>query len=169
MDIKEVILLEHSKANKDVIVNWIGADQKRFGKLFDLFLNGDTIISQRASWPLSYAVQSNPFLINPYLGKLLKNLSKPNLHDAVKRNTLRLLHEISIPKRFCGLIMNTCFDYIVSPMEKPAIKAFSLTILYNFSRQYPEIKNELKTIIESNWDNESPAYKSRARKILKKL
>jgi hypothetical protein len=65
--------------------------------------------------------------------------------------------------------MNLCFDYIISPKEKPAVKAFSLTVLQNLSRQYPEIKNELRTIIETQWDNESPAFRSRARKILKEL
>lgn len=169
MNIKTELLRNHSKTNRDNIVNWIGAYQKRFDSLFDLFLNGESIISQRASWALSYAVESNPELIQPHFSKLIKNLKKPKLHDAIKRNTLRLLQEISIPERFCGEIMNTCFNYIMSPLEKPAIKAFSLTILYNFSRLYPDIKHELKTIIEDSWVNESPAFKSRARKIIKFL
>ena len=91
------------------------------------------------------------------------------LHDAVKRNTLRLLQAISIPQRFHGEIMSLCFDYIASPDESAAIKAFSLTVLQNLSKQYPEIKQELKTIIEDRWEYESAAFKSRAKKILKQL
>jgi hypothetical protein len=99
----------------------------------------------------------------------LKNLEKPNLHNSVKRNTVRLLQDIAIPKKFQGQVMNLCFDYISSPDEAAAVKAFSLTILENLSNQYPEIKPELKTIIEDRWDYESAAFHSRARKILKKL
>ncbi len=126
-------------------------------------------VVQRAAWPLSYAVIAHPALIKKHFSKLLKNLAKPNLHDAVKRNTIRLLQEIQIPERYQGEVMNICFDYIISPNEKPAVKTFALTVLEGLSKQYPEIKKELKTIIEDRWDFESAAFKARAKKILKSL
>ncbi len=169
MKLREQLLKEHSKANCQLIVNWIGDSPTRFEELFSLFLTGESRVVQRAAWPLSYAVIAHPALIQKHFARLLKNLEKPNLHDAVKRNTVRLLQDIPIPKKFHGRLMNLCFDYIMSPDEAAAIKAFSLTILDNLSQQYPEIKPELKTIIEDRWDYESAAFHSRARKILKKL
>ena len=166
MKLRDTILKEHSKANTTKIVNWVGANQKRFDELFNLFLNDEYRVVQRAAWPLSYCVIAHPQLIQKHFGKLLKNLQKPGLHDAVKRNTVRLLEDISIPEKFHGDVMNICFDSIISPTEKPAVKASSLTVLQNFSKVYPEIKQELKTIIEDRWDYESTAFKSRARKIL---
>lgn len=80
-----------------------------------------------------------------------------------------MLQEITVPQRFHGDVMNLCFDYISSPDEAVAIKAFSLTILQNLSKQYPDIKQELKTIIENRWDFETAAFHLRARKILKEL
>jgi hypothetical protein len=65
--------------------------------------------------------------------------------------------------------MDLCFGYIASPDEAIAVKAFSLTVLQNFSRRYPEIKNELKVIIEERWDYETAAFRSRAKKILKDI
>jgi len=169
LQLREIILSEHSKANCTRIVKWVGSNQQRFDELFGLFLNDEYRVVQRAAWPLSYAVIANPQLIQKHYGKLVKNLKKPGLHDAVKRNTVRLLQDISIPEKYQGEVMNICFDYIISPVEKPAIKAFSLTVLQNLSKQYPEIKQELKTIIEDRWDLESTAFKSRAKKILKEL
>ncbi len=169
MKLRETILKEHSKANCTRIVNWIGQEQKRFDQLFNLFLNDEYRVVQRAAWPLSYIVIAHPRLIQKHFSKLIKNLHKPNIHDSVKRNTLRLLQEISIPKRFHGEVMSTCFDYIMSPTEKAAIKAFSLTILHNLSKQYPDIKQELKTVIEDRWDFETAAFHSRAKKILKEF
>lgn len=167
MHLRETLLSRHSKPTCLAIVKWIGSNQKRFDELFHLFLNDEPLVIQRAAWPLSYAVIANPKLISKHFGKLLKNLDKHRLHDAVKRNTMRLLQDIDIPERYQGIVMNRCFDYIISPSEKPAVKAFSLTVLHNLSNQYPEIKQELKTIIEDRWDIESAAFKSRARKILK--
>lgn len=170
MSLRDTLLAEHSKANCLKIVQWIGDDQKKFNELLRLFLQDENIcVVQRASWPLSYAVEAHPSFISSHFSKLLNNLKKPGLHDAVKRNTLRMLQDTDIPERFRGELMNTCFAYIESVSEKPAIKAFSLTILYNLSRLYPEIRPELKTIIEDRWEYESAAFRSRARKILKAI
>ncbi len=169
MNLRHTIRAEHSKNNCTRIVDWIGGSQQRFDELFHLFLNDEYRVVQRAAWPLSYVVIAHPPLISRHFSKLLKNLRKPGTHESVKRNTLRLLQHISIPERFHGEVMNVCFDYIISPTEKPAIKAFSLTVLQNLSKQYPEIRQELKTIIEDRWDYESTAFKSRAKKILKEI
>lgn len=169
MNLRDTLLAEHSKAQCMKIVKWVGNDPQRLNELMKLFLSGETIVVQRAAWPLSYAIQAHPALIKPHFGKLIRNLRQPGLPDAVKRNTIRIFQEIDAPERFHGELMNTCFGFIESMTEKPAIKAFALTVLYNLSRQYPDIRPELKAIIEDRWEYESPAFKSRGRKILKAL
>jgi hypothetical protein len=169
MGLRETILEEHSKAQTNKIIKWIGSDQKRFDELFKLFLNDEYRVVQRAAWPLSYCVINHPGFIQKHFTKLVKNLQKPDIGDSVKRNTVRLLQHISIPEKLHGEVMNICFGYITDPKEKVAIKAFSLSILQNLCRQYPEIKQELKTIIEDRWDYETVAFRSRAKKILKEL
>jgi hypothetical protein len=166
--LRTTLLAEHSKANCEKIVQWIGDDAKRFDQLVNLFLNDeDPKVIQRAAWPLSYAAIAHPKLVGKHLGKLLKNLEKPNIHEAVRRNTLRLLQDITLPEKYHGIIMDTCFRLVTDPQQKPATKAFSLTILDNLSHLYPDIRQELLTIINDQWDNESAAFRSRARKIQK--
>jgi hypothetical protein len=80
-----------------------------------------------------------------------------------------VLEAIEIPEVFHGDVMNACFKFIETPSTPVAIKASSLTTLFNLSKIYPEIKQELKTIIEDRMDNETAAFKSRGRKILKAL
>ena len=167
MDLRQTILAEHSKANCNKIVKWVGNSQKRFAELFNLFLNSEYRVNQRAAWPLSYCVIDHPELISPHLAKLVKNLHNPGIHDSIKRNTVRLLQYIDIPKKFHGEIMDICLRYISSPGEPAAIKAFSLSILQNLSQQYPEIKNEVKLIIEERWPYETAAFHSRAKKFMK--
>ena len=168
MNLRETILAEHSKSQMTKIVKWVGQSQQRFDELFKLFLNDEYRVTQRAGWPLSYTARKHPVLIHKHLGKLIKNLQKETLHDAVKRNSVRILQDIEIPKRYHGDIMNICFNFIQSPTEAVAIKAFSLTILENLLPLYPDIKNELKLIIEERWPHETAAFRSRAKKILKR-
>jgi hypothetical protein len=65
--------------------------------------------------------------------------------------------------------MSKCFEYITSENETVAVKVFSMTILANLSKVYPEIKPELKLILEEHWDQKTAGFKSRAKKILKTL
>lgn len=85
---------------------------------------------------------------------------------AVIRNTVRLLQEVTIPKKFQGQLMSISFEFIQSNETAITAKAFSLTILQNMTRQYPEIIPELKLIIGERWEIESAAFRSRAKKIL---
>lgn len=166
-NLREVILKEHSKAQCTKIVNWVGTSQQRFDALFKLFLNDEYRVVQRAAWPVSYCVIAHPQFISKHWLALIKNLQKPNLHNAVKRNSIRLLQDIAIPGKYQGSIMDICFNYVASPTEAVAVKAFSLTVLGNLAKQYPEILPEIKLVIEEQMPQQTAAFKSRAKTFLK--
>ena len=165
MNLREEILKEHSKAQCDKIVRWIDNSQKRFDELFALFLNDEYRITQRAAWPLSYSVIAHPEFIKKNFSRLINNLKRSVLHNSIKRNSIRLLQYVDIPEEFHGEIMEICFRYVESPTEAVAIKAFSLTVLRNLSKQYPEILPEIKLLIEEQWSHQTAAFKSRAKKL----
>lgn len=167
MDLQKLIAAEHSKRQCDRIVKYIGDDTERFGELVKLFFNGGYRITQRAAWPLSYCVRLHPTLIRPYFKPLLDNLERKGLPVAVVRNTLRLLQDVAIPAKYHGRVMSLCFDFIQFPEAPIAVKAFSLTVLERLSTVYPDIRTELRLIIEEQWEQATPAFRSRARKILK--
>jgi hypothetical protein len=169
MNIKAALLKAHSKKQCSKIVKWVGHDQKRFDELFYLFLHDEYRVIQRAGWPISYCVEDHPDFIQKHFPRLLKNVEKKGIHDAVKRNTVRLLQYVDIPKKFHGQVMDLCFKYISSHTEAVAIKAFSITVLHKLAKQYPEIVNEIKLIFEERWDHETIAFKTRARKLLKEM
>ncbi len=167
MQLREQILLEHSKANCDTIVQWVGSSQQRFDELFNLFLGDEYRVVQRAAWPVSYCVEAHPQLIKKHFARLIKKIQQPQLHNAVKRNSVRLLQHVAIPKKHQGAVMDICFGYVASPTEAVAVKAFSLTVLGNLAQQYPEIIPEVKLLIEDQLPHQSPAFVVRARQFLK--
>ena len=169
MKLKEEILKEHSKAQCTKIVKWVGSSQQRFDELFSLFLNDEYRVVQRSAWPVSYCADAHPVLISKHWKELMQNLKKPNLHDAVKRNSIRLMQGIELPKAYHGEIMDMCFTYLESPKESLAVKVFSMSVVGNLAKYYPEIKPELKLIIEHQLPHQSAGFKSRAKHILKEL
>lgn len=169
MNLVKALLKEHSKAQCNRIVEYIGTDKDRFRELVDVFITGNYRINQRAAWPLSYCVEHNPELIKPHLKKLIHNLKRPDLHNAVKRNTVRLLQFISIPKSLQGVAAQVCFDFLQNRKEAIAVRVFSMTVLANIAKDQPALKSELKITIEDNVPYGSAGFVSRSRKILKEL
>lgn len=167
MNLKETILEEHSKAQCNKIVRWVGNSQERFNELFNLFLNSEYRITQRAAWPLSYCAIAHPGFMKGNFARLLNNLRKPNLHDSIKRNTVRLLEAVDIPPKYEGAVMEICFTYLESPAEAVAIKAFSIGILSKLAKKYLEIIPEIKLMIEEQLPHQSAAFKSRAKSFMK--
>lgn len=164
MQLRSEILKEHSKAQTQKIIDWVGHSQERFDALVQLFLGDEYRVTQRAAWPLSYIAIEHPSLAKKHLPVFIKLLGNPKLHKAVRRNVVRLLQFVEIPEELHGELMNYCFDFIADVNEAAAVKAFSLTILEKLSKQYPEIQSEIKTIVQERWDYETPAFHARARK-----
>ncbi len=169
MNLVKEILYEHSKTQKNKIVRYVVNDAKCFAKLVDIFLAGPPRISQHAAWPISYCIEQKPELIKPHLKKLLIRLEKKGQHDSVKRNLVRLLQFIDIPKSLQGKTVNICFDFLNNPKEPIAVRAFSMTVLANLVKENPDLKNEIITVIEDQLPFGSAGFRSRARKVLKEL
>lgn len=152
-----------------MIVKWVGNNQSRFDELFHLFLQDEYRVVQRAAWPVSYCVEAHPPLIDKHWKKLMDNLKKPGLHNAVKRNSVRFMQDIKLPEKYHGQIMDICFQFLEAPGEALAVKVFSMTVLANLAKFYPEIKPELILVIEDQLPHQTPGFKSRARQVLKQL
>lgn len=168
MDIRKLLEKGQSKALTDKIVAFVGADPERFNTLMTTFLEGPYRVTQRAAWPLSYCVKNHPFLVGPHYPSVLKILARPGIHDAVKRNIVRLLQFVEIPKRYQGQVIEACFK-LMGPKEPTAVRAFSMTVLANLASEHPDLKKELKIIIEDQLPYSSAGYLSRAKKVLKQL
>ena len=169
MNLREQILLEHSKENADLIASWVGKDKSRLDKLIHIFLNDDYRVVQRAAYTVSKIADNEPSLMLPYLDKMVAKMDDNTQHIAVKRNVLRILQNVNIPEHLHGEVMNHSFNILSDVREPIALRVFSMTILDNLSKQYPEIRQELILIIENELElGASAGFKSRAKKILKK-
>ena len=169
MDLKKRLNLGQSKMQTHEVVDYVNGIPNRFKELIEVFLAGPYRVTQHAAWPLSICVEKWPYLIDPHLGKVLKALGKPGIHDAVTRNTMRLLQFIDIPKRYRGAVAELCFAYLQNPKQAVAIRVFSMSVLANICVHEPELKQELKIILEDQLPFGTAGFKSRATKVLKML
>jgi hypothetical protein len=169
MDIRREILKSHSRVQRDKIVDYVGNNPTRFKVLVEVFLSGPYRVTQRSAWPISYCTELHPQLVKPHLKTLLDCLKTPGIHQAVKRNILRLLQFIDIPKRSHGQIADICFQYLSNRKEPIAVRCFAMTVLGNIARYNPDLKQELLIIVEDNLPYATPGFAARARRLLREL
>lgn len=169
MDLEVEILKEHSKRNTLRIARWVGPDKRRFRQLMELLLHGDRLVTQRAAWILTYCFESHPQLVTPWLPDLLKKMQEPGVHDALKRNVVRLLACSDIPTPLLGRVVSLCFDYLNSVDAPVAVKVHAMTVIENVAQREPDLRHELRSTIELMLPYVCPALLARGRMILKRL
>lgn len=169
MDLEFEILKEHSKRQSVKVARWIGDDPKRFAELMKLFLNAEERIVIRCAWIISHCADQYPNIIIPWISKLVKQAANPNAPGAVQRNVVRVLQYINIPRIHQGKIANLCFDFLQNPKIPIAVKAFSMTVLVNIAKTEPDLKQEIRIIIEQMLPYGSSGIQARAKKLLKQL
>lgn len=147
MKLKELIESEHSKRQTDTIIRYVGTNKKRLDELMSLFLGKDFKISQRAGWPLSYIGQYHPELFPKYIPKLLSNLERKDIHEAVLRNTIRFFSEMEIPEKHCGTIYDLCLNYSKSTLIPFAVRVYAMYTVAKICKRYPELRPEFEIVL----------------------
>ena len=169
MNIRIEILAEHSKRQTTKIVNFVGDDKNRFKILMDLFLHDEYRVVQRSGWMVSVCSIAHPQLIKPYFKQMVAYLSKEGTHSAVRRNILRILQFVDVPKSLQGKLVDVCFKFLISKEEPVAVKVFAMTVLTTIAKQNPDLKHEIKIVIEDMIPYGSPGIRVRGKKMLREL
>lgn len=168
MNIREALIAEHSKRQTEKIVKYVGSDSEKFSELMSIFFEGNYRLTQRAAWPMNYCAEFHPELIKPYLPKLIDQLGHQDAHDAAKRNIVRLLQFVDIPKKLAGKIFSICIDLLDDPHEAIAIRVFSMSVAAKIADGQPDLLKEIRLIVEKHLEHSTAAFRARARMIFKK-
>lgn len=111
----------------------------------------------------------DPGRLRAHWGRLIKAISRADASTAIKRNTLRLMQFVPIPPRYQGAIIDICFSLLSSRSETIAVKVFAMTVAEIVTGDMPELRRELKIMLEDQAVFAGPAFRSRSAKVLKAL
>ena len=159
---------EHSMVRSVEIAHAVLEGENSLDDLMACFLSDDLKLAQRASWAVTKVADSDVTLLVPYFGAMAENLNK-QVHDAVKRNTVRIWHLAIIPEDQSGIVYEICFKFLLSMTEPVAIRIFSMTTCTNIAVRHPELAAELADVIRDHMPHGTAGFKSRGRKELKRL
>jgi len=168
MDLRSWLTEFPSGAERDLFIRNVGNSEENFLKLLELALNEKDPLAWRATWVLDGCDEQHPGLASKKISRIIRRL--PDLESMGSlRSLLRLLCRHEIPEEDQGLLIDLCFGYLVSELYPLAVKVHAMQIVYNHVLLYPELKQELITVIEDQTENNSVGFMSRGRRILKQL
>ncbi|GAO28686.1 hypothetical protein [Geofilum rubicundum] len=130
--------------------------------------NVKATIAWRAGWVLDHFDRQNKSALLPYFRQLSEILLQTP-HHGVQRHITRILCNAPASELEDGRLVDACFTWLLNPKTPVAVKANAMEIIGNLCAIYPELGQELKTVIQEGYENGTAAFKSRSQKILIKL
>ncbi|HHG85261.1 MAG TPA: hypothetical protein ENJ82_10995 [Bacteroidetes bacterium] len=147
---------------------WVMESPDRLEMLWDIFETAEPPVPQRVAWTLDKVFDTNTAILQPYVGRLAGRLNALK-HDGEKRSAMRILAGLILPEEVIGPLFEVAFTWFENPLVAVAIRVHCMQVLYNISEKEPELKRELLIAFQAHYADGSPAYKARARKLIKKL
>ena len=92
-----------------------------------------------------------------HYAKILMHITDPDAPLIIKDKIQQLDLEAAVEQ---------CFDWIIDPKVKIAVKVFAAEALFNLRHRYPWIAEELANQVKFLMRNGSPAIQSRGKKLL---
>ncbi len=125
-------------------------------------------VAWRAGWVLDHFERLNKSALQPYLNQLSEILLNTP-HHGVQRHITRILSNAPTSELEDGRLVDACFNWLLNPKTPVAVKVNAMEIIGNLCVTYPELGQELKAIIQEGYETGTPAFRSRARRILQRL
>lgn len=152
----------------DRAVEWVGGDRKRWNMLWELLMRNEEPLSRRAAWALDIHFHKYPHMLDLNILELLKTLEKP-CHTALQRHLVKMLSVApSLPEEYHGELFDLGIRYTDNAVLPVAIRVHAMELAGRIALLYPELLNELKTVLEAHFKEGSAGFRSRAKKWLKK-
>jgi hypothetical protein len=76
---------------------------------------------------------------------------------------------MDIPEEYEGMAYDYGMEILLDPHAPIAVKAYSIQILQNIARKFPELKQELIQVVQDRMEFETPAFRSRGKRMLKEF
>ncbi|MHC1702447.1 MAG: hypothetical protein AB9846_00940 [Tenuifilaceae bacterium] len=148
--------------------------------LFDLCQSKNETLSFHAAWVLENVLTSNRDLFSLSIPKIIELL--PTIKSSsLQRHFCKLLkiamdlcNSNDLPKDACNLfkkldmepVVESCFEWLMDPLAKPAVKAHCMDILFYLSKRYDWITDELPHVIKLQMIDTTPGIRNKGEKVL---
>ena len=155
--------------------------ERNFGlrDLIDLTFVVDKDVAFRAAWILENMFLQDPESYLNDLGYLISRI-KDVKHESCQRHYAKIIMHVTAKKSPVRIryqleetdlepVVEQCFDWLIDPKVKIAVKCFSAEALCNLRQRHPWIREELANQLEFLMRDGSAGIQSRSKRLLQTL
>lgn len=147
--------------------------------LIDITFYPDDAIAFHAAWILENAILQNQQRCLDELGHIISKI-KDIKNESCQRHYAKIMMHITGKKAPAAVkqklaeidlepVVEQCFDWMIDPQVKIAVKCFAAEVLFNLRNRYGWISEELASQLQFLMRNGTAAIQSRGRKFLSQL
>lgn len=167
MDIRQKILEIRSAQDRSTFGVYFANRPEEFQELLACFFNLDEYpYKEYASWMLIHISQSKRIDLQSYYPQFVDLLFKTN-DQTVLRNITRTLHDFTVTNYRESEFIDLLIGFVQDHNNKVALHVYSIYLLAQFVRHYPELKAEISEVIALHRVGKSAAYFSSERNFHK--
>lgn len=157
-----------SKAHMQALSKIVLARTALIGDLFQIIETQSLHDAMLASWLLCHLHEADDKLLETKTEIMIALLFSTG-SDSVRRNLLKIVADFPVPEAMAAQLFDLCLQWMMDENRAIAVRCNAMQILYCICKAEPELAAEVKTsiILVNNYG--SAGFRSRAKKILKKL
>ena len=150
----------------DEVVAEVLNDPKLFDTVFKGLLLDDPVVRMRAADAIEKITVEHSEYLQPYKTILIQHVAKYEQQE-VRWHLAQLFPRLDLTTEECKDVVAILKDYLSD--ESKIVKTFSMQALADLAAENPDLYNEVIALLEDCTRTGSPAMKSRARILLKKM
>ncbi|MES2556275.1 MAG: hypothetical protein V4604_09000 [Bacteroidota bacterium] len=131
-------------------------------------LDEDRFTAMRFLWLTGGLVEFDPERVAPVIPCFFAKRQTINVPN-YDRSLAKFFSFAGIPEEIEGEVTDALFQWILDPKVITTTKTFAVLALYNQTQKYPDLKNELRIVIEDQLDKNGVSFEKRAGKVLLSL
>ena len=133
--------------------------------LIELLDSPHATIAKRAGYVFTHTGEHAPHRTLARLDALVPLLDR-DVHPSTRRALCRALTFVDLPEAWLGPVLDRCFGYLEDVAERVAVRAFAVDIIYRNTAAHPELRQELRRLLEWAAPVASAGLRSKARRYL---
>jgi hypothetical protein len=122
----------------------------------------------RFIWMIGGLCDKRPEVIYPAVRDFYEVREKVTFRN-YDRSLAKMFHLAGIPQEMEGEITDQLFKWLMDPLITVTTKEYAMLALLKVVRKHPDIKGELRAVLEDQMERNTPAFRKKVARVLLSL
>jgi hypothetical protein len=163
----ESLVTEDTEENRKYWADYIISNNIPILSLAEI-IHADKKTAMRFSWMVGDICEKAPAIVYPAIIKFFSERARIKIPN-YDRSLAKMFWLSGVPEEIEGEAIDELFKWLSDPVINVSTKVYSMEALNKLGIKYPDLKHELKLVLEEEFDRNTIAFKKRADKLLRSL